>query len=117
MKQFFFLAIILLLGCTQGSDCGSLPTRFKSYNEAENLISSASFVFKDSCNTSKSSWIRSLHYYSCDKQTGYLVMSTDSKEYIHQGVPISLWKEFKKANSFGSFYTSRIKGRYQLKIE
>jgi len=95
-------------------DCYHLPETFSSYEEAVKEVKHSNFIFEESINTSKSSWIRGAVYYSCDKKQGYLIIKTDSKEYIYQNVPIEIWKQFRKAGSFGSFYTKNIKGNYQL---
>ncbi|HZH68647.1 MAG TPA: KTSC domain-containing protein [Chitinophagales bacterium] len=46
----------------------------------------------------------------------YFVLSTEKKTYTHKDMPIELWLEFKKATSFGQFYNSKIKGKYQLTL-
>ena len=55
-------------------------------------------------------------YYSCDGQTGYLIIETDKQPYIHAGVPSSAWNGFKIASSFGSYFDHNIKGRYRLNL-
>ena len=100
--QFAFINLI-------AQDCNQLPEHFNSYSEAISFVKNASFKFTDQVNTSKSSWIRSASYYSCDGQTGYFIISTDNKEYIHKNVPIEVWKQFKNASSFGSIYDYSIK--------
>ncbi len=72
-------------------------------------ITSAKFKYVDEANTSKSSWIRGAKYYSCNSQLGYLIISINGKKYIHKDVPIKVWRDFKKANSFGSFYNNKLK--------
>ena len=111
-----FLASLMILSC-HSQDCSTLPQKFSSYKQAIELVQNSRFVFTDEANTSSSSWISSASYYSCDGKTGYLVYSTNSgKEYIHQGVPINIWRGFKNAASKGSFYNANIKNRFQLKI-
>ena len=114
MKYFFILFI--LISCTS-SDCSTLPSSFKSYAESLNIVEYTSFNFTNYVDTSKSSWVRGANYYSCDNRTGFLIINTDSHNYIHQSVPLAVWKGFTKANSFGSFYNQNIKGRYQLQLD
>src|SRR5690349_6464158 len=78
--------------------CDQLPKKFNTYEEAVSKVKAADFKIKESVNTSKSSWIRGLSYYSCDGVTGFLIMKTDEKEYIHTGVPFALWMDFKSAS-------------------
>ena len=97
-----------------GQDCSSIPSHFSSYNAAISFVRNARFKFSDDVNTSRSSWIRTASYYSCDGVVGYFIFSTDTKEYIHSDVPMGLWRQFKKASSFGSFYDRNIKNRYRF---
>lgn len=120
--QIFYMRHLLIvlfleifLGCRE-TDCSKIPTSFKSYNEAERIVSNTSFNYTDKVNTDKSSWIRAAKFYSCDKQTGFFIMKTDKEEYIHKDVPIEVWSDFKNAQSFGNYYNSFIKHRYQLSV-
>lgn len=97
--------------------CHDLPESFKSYNQALSKIESATFLIKESVDCSESSWIQSSTFYSCDGRTGFFILRTkEGQEFIHQNVPIGIWKQFKNVSSFGSFYNSNIKGKYQLYI-
>jgi hypothetical protein len=98
-------------------NCKTIPNSFNSYEQAVKAISNSTFSFTDKVNTSSSSWIRSATFKSCDGKTGFLIIGTDSNPYIHQNVPLSLWQSFKKASSFGSFYTKNLRGRYKLIIK
>lgn len=107
-----FCLFLSTLSC-KGQDCAEIELLNKSYKEALSEIRLTSFNLTEKLNTN-SSWIESIEYYSCDEVTGYLIMVTKKeKQYIHKGVPVNLWHRFKNANSFGKFYTSKIKRRYQ----
>jgi len=80
------------------------------------MISNASFILSESIDSSKSSWIRSLKYFSCDNHVGFLILRTDKKEYLFQKVPIHIWNNFKKADSYGEYYNDFIRGKYQLNL-
>ena len=97
--------------------CEDLPNSFSSYQEADELILNATYPFTDEVNTSKSSWIRSAWYLSCDGKKGFFCYTTDKKLYIHQNVPLDIWHEFKNADSFGRYYNYNIKGKYRLKLK
>lgn len=92
-------------------NCIDLPVQFPNYSEAVNRIKHASFQIQDAANTSKSSWIREASYYSCDGQSGYFMLLTDKKNYVFQGMPISIWQGFKGADSFGEYYHAHIRDR------
>jgi hypothetical protein len=116
VKRFIILLLlsVIIISC-HSQDCNKLPDSFTSYTQAISLVKSSSFKIEETANTSNSSWIKSANYYSCDGITGYFIYKTkEGEEYIHKGVPINVWEEFKKASSKGSYYDYNIKHRYQL---
>ena len=120
MKRIFFLLIFYLIFIFSGESqpCRNLPIKFNSYNHAITSIQNSSFIFRDELPYGKSSWIRNANYYSCDGVYGYLVYTTNKgSRYIHEKVPLKVWKEFKTAGSSGSYYVNKIKGRYRLVTE
>lgn len=98
-------------------DCDQISDIFSSYEEANQKISNANYRFKDFLITSKSSWIKGANFYSCDGEVGYLFLKTNNKTYIHKQVPLSVWEQFKRANSYGKYYNSYIKNRYRFSLE
>lgn len=116
-NPFFILGFFLLfhLNSCNNQNCKGLPNNFSSYENAVNEVKSTNFTIEDSIDTSRSSFIESASFYSCDSKTGFLLVKIKSTEYIHQNVPISVWESFKRTDSFGSFYSRNIKGKYQLK--
>ncbi len=107
--------LINFTSCNSQS-CNDLPPQFNSYQQANKEIKSANFTIEESIDTSISTFIEGATYYSCDGETGFLVIEIKNTEYIHQNVPITLWRNFKQADSFGRFYNSNIKGNYPTKI-
>jgi hypothetical protein len=101
----------------QLANCNTLPSQFQSYEEAHNRIGITHFSVKETLDTSKSSWIRSASYMSCNGKLGFLVFQTKSKTYIHQDVPIAIWRKFKCAQSYGAFWNSTLKNKYKLQIK
>lgn len=96
-------------------DCKSLPSYFSSYSSAVNAIRHSSFAFQDKLPNSKSSWIISANYFSCDSKQGYMIYSTSKgRQYIHEGIPFNTWNAFKNSESSGSYYVYHIKGKYRL---
>lgn len=118
LNNLHFSLLIVLLTLTFNAfgqiDCNKLPTSFSSYEEARIQIQKAKFNFTDNLNTSNSSWIRAASFYSCDRQTGFFIIKTDRETYIHRGMTLKIWVEFKNSPSFGSYYIKNIKDRYQL---
>ena len=117
MRYFTFALLLFNFFSCTGQPCEKLQENFTSYNEAESKIEKAHFNFTDKVNTSKSSWVISARFYSCNKQDGYFILETSKKSYIFQSLPITIWNDFKNAESFGSFYNKFIRGRYRLILE
>lgn len=113
----FILALTsLIVSCLPKTSCNQLPNAFSAYDEALLQIESADFRISESVNTSKSSWIRNASYYSCDGQTGYFIIETDKKKYVHSGLPYTVWKQFEDAKSFGKFYNEKVKYNYAVQL-
>jgi hypothetical protein len=103
----------MVVGCNS-QNCNEIDLHKRGHNVAISTIRQFDFKFSEEVNTNESSWIKSVEYYSCDEVTGFLLITTKKgKEYIHNGVPKDLWSKFIHSNSFGSFYNSNIKGKYQ----
>lgn len=111
---FVFTCVVLNFYSCNNSSCNELPTPFNNYEQALSEIKSTEFSVEDSVDTSRSSFIESASFYSCDSKVGYLIIGIRNTEYIYQNVPISVWEDFKEADSFGRFYNENIKGNYQL---
>ncbi|WP_353477494.1 KTSC domain-containing protein [Arenibacter sp. M-2] len=115
-KFIVLISSFILLNSCGGQGCDKLDKTFDTYESTLDIIKSANFQFTDDCNTSKSSWICDAEYFSCNGKTGFLVIETNSQTYIHNEVPIKIWSEFKKAESFGKFYNRNLKGRFRITL-
>ncbi len=116
-KLIFIILIVWLSGCNNKEDCRNLPKSFSSYQTAISEIKSKTFKIKDEADCSNSSWLLTASYYSCNEKTGYFIMTTKTgRKYIHEKVPVEIWQQFKKSDSFGSFYNTHIKGKFQLEL-
>jgi KTSC domain len=113
-KTLLLLTIALVLNACQRTKCSELPSSFSSFKDALTKIRGASFELETSANTSSSSWIDSAEYYSCNGSTGYLILETEGREYIHENVPLEIWNGFESADSKGEYYNDRIKHHYRL---
>jgi len=100
-----------------GNSCDDLPASFASYSDAMGQIRSASFRIAEEQNTDESSWVRGAEFYSCDGASGFFILRTDDREYIHVDVPVAIWQGFKDATSIGSYYNANIKRRYRLVLK
>lgn len=105
-----------LFGCAQ-IDCNNLPQNYNTYNKALSTVKGAKFSFIDNINTSRSSFITSASYYSCDNKFGFLIIGLQGREYIYKNLPKTLWIQFKQASSLGTFYNQYIRRRYTLVLQ
>lgn len=60
-------------------------------------------------NTTKSSFINGVWY---DEDEEYMVAKLNDIYYHYSGISVSVWRNFKNADSFGTFYNEAIKGNY-----
>lgn len=111
------LALVLITCCKQLNDCSRLPMDFATYQEAINSVKSASFKISETADATSSSWIGRAAYYSCDGYTGYFIIETEGRKYIHERVPRDVWNDFKNSESLGSYYNQKIKGRYKMDLK
>jgi hypothetical protein len=96
--------------------CADLPRTFSSYEEAMDQVRSRTFEIAEEQNTDESSWVRGAEFYSCDGATGYFILHTDDRAYIHADLPEEVWQAFKSASSFGTYYNTNIKRRYRMAL-
>ncbi|HEX7366161.1 MAG TPA: hypothetical protein VF273_03640, partial [Pelobium sp.] len=86
MKNLLFIAVTIFLPfyAFSQSNCKTLPAHYSSYSAAINQIRSAKFSFNEQANTSRSSFIKSAEYFSCDGEIGFLIIGLKDKQYIHK---------------------------------
>lgn len=116
MKKLLFIFLFTGITSCNSQNCEDIATTFTNYKEVISVIDATSFTLEDRVNTSKSSWIKKANYYSCDNKIGFFVLKTDKKNYVFEKVPVSVWEQFKNADSFGKFYNSNIRNKYHLYI-
>ncbi len=67
------------------------------------------FEYQD---TLKSSFVGGAWY---DYTEDYMIIKLRDTYYHYCDLPSSIWSSFQKANSFGSFYESKIQGNYSCR--
>lgn len=117
ISPFLAFSLLLLLSSCTNKDCNNLTNEYTSYEEALATVRHTHFKVKETISNTESSWIKTAFYYSCDEITGYLIIETYTKEYIHLNMPMDVWNEFKIAKSKGGYYNQNIKGRYRLVLK
>ncbi|MDZ7604268.1 MAG: KTSC domain-containing protein [Cyclobacteriaceae bacterium] len=112
----FFLLVIVNISLLAGSDnCAASSASWKSEKEAIDALEKADFHFSESFKNPSESWLISASFYSCDGQSGYLVIHSQKKDIIHSSVPMIVWQDLKNANSKGGFYNFYIRDKYAFK--
>lgn len=59
-----------------------------------------------------SSFVNGLWY---DQSNQYMIILLNSTYYHYCRLPLSEWRSFKSADSFGTYYNQRIKGNYDCR--
>jgi hypothetical protein len=113
----FTLLILISIASCSGNNCKELPIIFSNYSQAKEIVLNSSFKVSDDADVSNSSWINSAKYLSCDGLSGFFIIKTGNRTYIHQDMPHEVWERFNNADSKGSFYSRYIKGNYRLKLK
>lgn len=62
--------------------------------------------------STSSSFVNGLWY---DQNNQYMIILLNSTYYHYCGLPLSEWRGFKSAESFGTYYNQRIKGNYDCR--
>lgn len=117
MKTLSIIITLFFLGFNvqaQDDNCNSVVDGWKSEKQAIAIIQEADFETSDSISPYNSNWMNSAHFYSCSPESGYLIVKSDKKTYVHQEVPKAIWSSLKKAKSVGGFYNFYIKDNYKL---
>jgi hypothetical protein len=129
VRTILFASLVFVMACgdspeepgSSASENSSLSCNnlgnFSSYDNATRSIRNAEFQYEDVVHTSSSSWINKAEYYSCNGSTGYFIITLGDREYAYDEMPMEVWKSFKNADSYGSYYSTRIKGNYQLTLD
>lgn len=117
MKKPLLLLVLIFAGLylsAEDHDCPPSSSTWKSEKDAILRIENETFEFSESATVDADSWIQSMVYYSCDMEFGYLIVKCDKKSYLHQKVPVGVWKALKEANSKGGYYNFYIKNHFKF---
>ena len=114
-KIIYLTGAFYLLSCNS-KNCAEIPSKFTTYEQAISEVENSSFKFQEE-SAINSSWIEEANYYSCDMKTGFLIIETSNQDYIHEDVPIKIWREFNNSTSLGKYYNRNIKDRFQLYLK
>jgi hypothetical protein len=99
-----FFAIVLT-GCTTTSNYITVKYRDDQVDIANSRW--------EKLDTTGSSIVNGSWY---DSQNKYMIINLSGTYYHYCSLPPSTWSSFKKASSFGSYYNSNIKGKYDCRV-
>jgi hypothetical protein len=120
MTKSLLFIVLLFFGIILNAkidDCDHSKMHWKSDKEAIEIIENERFAHKDMIPGEVDSWLVSAHYYSCNSESGFLIVKGSKKAFIHQNVPLMVWQSLKSANSKGGYYNFYIKNKFKLKKE
>ncbi len=118
MKKSLLFIVLIFFGVilnAQIDECDHLKLNWNSDNEAIEIIENETFAHTDMFAGETDSWLESAHYYSCDEESGFLIIKGSKKSFIHQNVPIKVWQCLKSAKSKGGYYNFYIKNKFKLR--
>ncbi len=80
------------------------------YRDGRVDIANPMFEYFD---TKKSSFVRGAWY---DKDNKYMIINLSGTNYQYCSLSKRVWDSFKNTSSFGSYYNSSIKGKYDCRL-
>lgn len=112
MRQFFLILIgvAILFFNTSNSiqKCDDFNGDLGASYEAIKKLEQIEFHFSDSFETDKIFGIKSAEFFSCDNETGYMVVRNGSSSKLYENIPVALWNQFKINSAVDNFYKSEI---------
>ena len=117
MKRLPILIALIFAGLyldAHEDGCSTIQEDWKSEKEAISYIESTIFLSSESLTPNEESWLTSAHFYTCNEETGYLIIKSNRKTFIHQEVPVGIWNSLKEAKTIGGYYNFYIKNNYKL---
>ena len=115
MKRNYFLFMVLLFSAVIIKAEVNENRTFSSYNQATQFYYN-NFTYDRMIPDSTS--IAKADYFSLSKRKVLIVFFTSSpyKPYIHEGISLNTWNNFKSASSKGKYYHAYIKGQYNFRL-
>ncbi len=96
----------------QKTNCDSLQLKDRSTGEIISNIENSTFRFDQGFKISRFAGIRAGHFYSCDGENGYLILTIGKEKKIFSGVPKTIWNEFIKSTDLDGYFDEKIKTKF-----
>ena len=94
----------------QSVDCDSLKMEDLPSSQAKKLIRASIFRFDQSFRLTRKSGLQLAEFYSCDNESGYLIIKFDDQEKLYRDVQKDNWDKFITSSDPEGFYLE-IRGR------
>jgi hypothetical protein len=101
---------------SQVLDCGEMKTSFADIKEAKETLEKTVFAFTQELKTTKRNGIKEVYYYSCDNETGFLLIKEDDREIVYRDYPRFQWKLLIETTDLDDFYDKNVRGKYMLVV-
>ncbi len=117
MKTTAVLLTLIFTGMYLNASKHSCLHTMENWHSAKDAIIAIehySFNTNETITGDPESWLKSVNYYSCNSEFGFLIVNGEKKASVHQNVPVAVWESLKSANSKGGYYNFYIKNKYKL---
>jgi len=98
----------------QFTTCDSLSKQIATSSDPFQLLYASKFRFSQNFKIPGSSGVQQGNYFSCDNETGFLVLVVDEKTSLYLEVPTQVWSDFIQSADPFSFYKEEIREKYQF---
>jgi hypothetical protein len=98
----------------QSANCDTLDITSFPLEEAISAIELTTFRYQQQFKISRTYGVMNARFYSCDGNSGYLIIKIDKKDIIYVEVPEKIWKGLISSADINGFYDAEIKGNYDF---
>jgi hypothetical protein len=96
----------------QNTDCDSLEIEGVSKDKAIEFIESTTFRFERQFRLRRQSGLMGGWMYSCDYQSGFLIVLFDSVRFLYADVPVAEWDALVGAANPEVYYLETVRRKY-----
>jgi hypothetical protein len=93
---------------SHNTNCDSIHSPGTDFNDGYDQLKSATWRFKQSIKLNRYEGIRRAEYYSCDGQTGFLIVLSEKNDCLYEIVPIAIWNDFLKTPDPEKYFNEKI---------
>lgn len=98
----------------KSANCDTLDITSFPLKKAISTIESSTFRYQQQFKISRTYGVMSARFYSCDGNSGYLIMKVDKKDIIFLEVPETKWKGLISSADINGYFDTEIKENYDF---